>query len=178
MIADVVPVHPTIRQAIPDDAECLAALATQVWLHTYATDGISTVMARYVLAQFGVAKFAATLTQECSTVLVAAVNGHTVGYALVNAELACPGGGPGVEVATLYVQEHFTGQGIGSALLRECQQAAQQRTGSCAIWLTVNAQNLPAIAFYQKHGLAKTGTAYFDLGGEMHENHVMVSAPA
>ena len=171
-------VKATIRQAIPADAECLAVLATQVWLHTYATDGISVVIARYVLAEFSAAKFADVLTQAHSTVLVAEMDGHTVGYALVSLGLACPTGGPSVEVATLYVQEHFAGQGVGSALLLECQHVAQQRTGSCAIWLTVNAQNLRAIAFYKKRGLAKTGTAYFELGGEKHENQVMVSVPS
>lgn len=169
------PIKPAIRHAIPADAERLAALAMQVWLHTYATDGISTVIARYVLAQFSAAKFAAILMQAHSAVLVAEVNAHAVGYALVNVGVACPSGSPFVEVASLYVQVHFAGQGIGSALLRECQQLAQQRTGSAAIWLTVNAKNYPAIAFYKKHGLAQTGTAYFELGGEKHENHVLVS---
>ncbi len=170
------PVKTTIRQAIPADAACLAVLATQVWLHTYATDGISTVIARYVLAEFSAAKFSAILAQEHSKVLVAEVNGHAVGYALVNTGVACTADGPCVEVASLYVQAHFAGQGVGSALLRECQRLALQRTGSAAIWLTVNAKNYPAIAFYKKHGLAQTGTAYFELGGEKHENHVLVSA--
>jgi diamine N-acetyltransferase len=172
------PVKATIRQATPADAECLAVLATQVWLHTYATDGISTVIARYVLAELNAAKFAAILTQAYSTVLVAEVDGHTVGYALVNEGVACPHGGPNVEVASLYVQAHFAGLGIGSTLLRECKQLAQHRTGSPAIWLMVNAENFPAIAFYKKHGLAKAGTAYFELGGEKHENHVLVSTSA
>jgi diamine N-acetyltransferase len=170
------PIKPTIRHAVPADAECLSVLATQVWLHTYATDGVSNVIAQYVLAEFSAAKFAAILAQEHSTVLVAEVNGHTMGYALVNTGVACAANGPCVEVASLYVQAHFAGQGIGSALLRDCQRLALQRTGSAAIWLTVNAKNYPAIAFYKKHGLAQTGTAYFELGGEKHENHVLASA--
>ena len=55
---------PTSRQALPSDAECLAALATQVWLHTHATDGISPAIARYVLSEFSVRKFATILTQK------------------------------------------------------------------------------------------------------------------
>jgi diamine N-acetyltransferase len=166
-----------IRQAIARDAERLSVLATQVWLHTYATDGISTVIARYVLDELSVSKFAAILVQTNSTVFVAEANGHTVGYALVNIDAPCPAGSPTVEVVMLYVQEHFSRQGIGSALLQECQQLVRQRTGSADYWLTVNAKNLPAIAFYGRHGLVKTGTAYFELGGEKLENHVMVSTP-
>jgi diamine N-acetyltransferase len=166
-----------IRQAITSDAECLAVLATQVWLQTYAIDGISPVIARYVLNELSVSKFAAILMQTNSNALIAEINSHTVGYALVNTNVPCPSGSPTVEVASLYVQENFARQGIGTALLRQCQQIAQQRKGSSDYWLTVNAQNFPAIAFYAKQGLVKTGTAYFDLGGEKHENHVMVSTP-
>jgi diamine N-acetyltransferase len=172
-----VPHKTAIRQAIAGDAERLSVLATQVWLHTYATDGISTVIARYVLDELSVSKFAAILTQTNSNVLIAEINAHAVGYALVNMNAPCPSGSPTVEVASLYVQEHFARQSIGSALLRECQQIARQRTGSADYWLTVNAKNSPAIAFYAKHGLVKAGTAYFELGGEKHENHVMVSTP-
>ena len=169
---------PTSRQALPSDAECLAALATQVWLHTYATDGISTAIAHYVLSEFSARKFATILTQEKSTVLVAEIDGNTVGYALVNVDAPCPSGSSTVEVVSLYVQAHFARQGVGLALLHACQQLAKQCTGSVDIWLTVNAQNLPAIAFYAKHGMVKTGTAYFELGGEKHENHVLVNRPA
>jgi diamine N-acetyltransferase len=170
------PVKPVLRPATPTDAECLAVLA-QVWPHTYATAGISPVIARYVLSEFSVSKFATILTQTDSTVLVAEVDGSTVGYALVHVDAPCPSGsGVGVELASLYVQAHFARQGIGATLFRTCQQLAQQRTGSAALWLTVNANNLPALAFYARQGLVKTGTAYFELGGERHENHVLVSA--
>ena len=170
------PLAATIREGIPADAERLAVLATQVWLHTYATEGISAVIARYVLSELSVSKFVACLAQESSTVLVAELDENIVGYAIVNTGVACPSGSPTVEVASLYVQEHFARKTIGSSLLRQSRQVALRRTGSSAIWLMVNAQNWPAIAFYQKHGLVKTGTAYFELGGDKHENHVLVSA--
>ena len=167
----------TIREGTPADAERLAVLATQVWLHTYATDGISSVIARYVLSELSVSKFTAMLLQENSTVLVAQIDVNIVGYAVVNMDVPCPSGSPTVEVASLYVQEHFARKAIGSSLFQQSRQLALRRTGSSAIWLMVNVQNWPAIAFYQKHGLVKTGTAYFELGGEKHENHVLVSGP-
>ena len=167
----------TIREGVPADAERLAVLATQVWLHTYATDGISTVIARYVLSELSVSKFLDCLARESSTVLVAEIDLNIVGYALVTMDVPCPSGSPMVELASLYVQEHFARQAIGSSLLLQSQALALRRTGSSAIWLMVNAQNWPAIAFYEKHGLVKTGTAFFELGGEKHENHVLVSGP-
>jgi diamine N-acetyltransferase len=172
--------HPEliIRDGIPADAERLAVLAAQVWLHTYATDGISPAIAGYVLSELSVGKFQGILAQERSPVLVAEVSKNIVGYALVKLDSACPYGGSNVELASLYVQAHFVRRSIGSSLLREVRRVAQRRAGSAAIWLMVNAQNWPAKSFYEKHGFAKVGIAYFALGGEKYENHVLVSAAA
>lgn len=41
-----------VRAGRPADAPMLAALATQVFLHTYATRGVSAVIAARVLAEF------------------------------------------------------------------------------------------------------------------------------
>ena len=164
-----------IREGVPSDAERLAVLATQVWLHTYATDGIDTSVARYVLSELSVGKFKDLLTQDDVAILVAETDENIVGYAVVNVDAKCPSANCTVEVVSLYVQEHFAGKGIGSSLLMESRRVAQRRVGSATIWLKVYARNFPAIAFYRKHGLVKTGTAYFELGGKKHENHVLVS---
>jgi ribosomal protein S18 acetylase RimI-like enzyme len=172
------PLEATIREGAPYDAERLAVLATQVWLHTYATDGISAVIARYVLSEFSVDKFLALFSQTRSTVLIAEVGENIVGYAIVNVDAVCPTGSSTVELASLYVQEPFVRKAIGSSLLLASRHVARRRAGSSVIWLTVNAQNEPAKAFYEKHGLVKTGISYFELGGEKHENYVLVSAEA
>jgi ribosomal protein S18 acetylase RimI-like enzyme len=168
-------IPPGIREGAASDAERLSVLATQVWLHTYATDGIDAVIARYVLSELGVDKFEHLLAQERVTVLVAEIGPNIVGYAVVDADARCPSANCTVEVVSLYVQEHFARKGIGSSLLAASRNVAQRSVGSATIWLKVYAQNWPAIAFYRKHGLVKAGTAYFELGGEKHENHVLVS---
>jgi diamine N-acetyltransferase len=167
---------PNIREGVSADAERLSVLATQVWLHTYATDGIDTVVARYVRSELSVDKFTHLLAEQHMTVLVAEIGPNIVGYAVVNAGAMCPSADCTVEVGSLYVQEHFARRGIGSALLAESRRVAHRRAGSATVWLKVYARNWPAIAFYRKHGLVKTGTAYFELGGEKHENHVLLGA--
>lgn len=167
--------EPVIREGVASDAERIAVLATQVWLHTYATDGIDTVIARYVLAELSVAPFVDLLAQNSITTLVAEIGENIVGYAVVDVDAKCPSANCAVEVVSLYVQEHFAGKGIGSSLLAESRRVAVRRAGSSIIWLKVYAQNFPAIAFYRKHGFVKSGIAYFELGGEKHENHVLVS---
>lgn len=162
-----------IRQGERRDAVNLSALAIQVWLHTYATEGISSVFAHYVLSEFAPKKFEALLSEDSSTVLIAEIAGNLVGYAVLTTVTECPVATRSeVELATLYVQEFFIGKGIGSALLRQSETWAKQRTNT-SIWVAVNSKNVHAIAFYKKHGYTKLGITHFDLGNEMHENIVL-----
>ena len=82
-----------------------------------------------------------------------------------------------VELQTLYVQENFIGHGVGTLLLRAAEAKARQRSNG-ALWLTVNAKNARAIAFYARHGYTMIGTTYFALGEGRHENHVLVGPNA
>ena len=163
-----------IRAGRPADASLLAALATQVFLDTYATQGASEAIAGHVLAEFAPAKFQAWLGSDTAAVLVAEKNAHLVGYARLAFGAVCPVPGAGtVELATLYVQAHFTRSGVGAALLAQARSLALRRARQ-PLWLTVNAQNARAIAFYAAQGCSTIGTAHFVLGGESHPNHVLV----
>ena len=73
---------------------------------------------------------------------------------------------------TLYVQAHFLRQGVGSLLLAAAEALARRRVNR-RLWLTVNATNCRAIAFYDRKGYTKIGTAYFVLGTARYENHVL-----
>lgn len=164
-----------VRPGQLEDAERLAALAIQVWLHTYATEGISSTIAAYVLSEFTTEKFEARLADESSAVFVAEINENLVGYAISTSDTACPMSSSAmVELATLYVQEHFVGKGIGSSLLKQAELWAKQGRDS-STWLTVNSKNLRAKAFYARHGYATLGVTYFRLGQEDHENLVLLS---
>ena len=168
----------SVRNAIPSDAERLAALGMQVWLHTYATNGISQDIASYVLMEFTAAKMSALLADPSAVVLVAEAAGCLAGYATLQLDMPCPSDSTAtVELATLYIQAHFSRQGLGTRLLARAEQAVRDRAGS-ALWLTVNAHNATAISFYTAHGYTKIGTAYFSLGNTQHENHVLVSQAA
>lgn len=165
---------PSLRDAQPSDANCLAVLAAQVWLHTYATQGVSHEIARYVLSELSVGKFAALLDDPDVRIVVAHGGENLVGFACIRLGAACPSDpGATVELQTLYVQEPFTGQGVGRSLLTAAEGKAREHA-SGPLWLTVNAQNARAIAFYARQGYAKVGTTVFVLGQGRHENHVLV----
>ena len=167
-----------VRPGQLGDAERLAALAIQVWLHAYATDGISSSIAGYVLSEFTADRFEARLSEASSAVFVAEIDRNLVGYAIATANTSCPiAAAAKVELATLYVQEHFVGNGIGSSLLQQAELWTRQRADS-TMWLTVNSRNSRAKAFYAKHGYTTLGVTYFRLGQEDHENLVLVGPDA
>jgi ribosomal protein S18 acetylase RimI-like enzyme len=163
-----------IRAGEPADAARLAVLATQVWLHTYATDGIGSEIASYVLAELTPDKYTTLLHDSTAHVLAAENAESLIGFAVIKFGAPCPAGtNSTAELQTLYVQEHFMGRGIGRALLLAAETEARKRSGS-TLWLTVNARNDRAIAFYRRQGYSKIGTTYFVLGEQRHENHVLV----
>jgi ribosomal protein S18 acetylase RimI-like enzyme len=167
-----------VRVGRTEDAELLSALAIQVWLQTYATNGVSSVIARYVLSEFAPARFAVLLTESSAGLFVAEQGPNLLGYAVVKASAACPIPSiAGAELATLYVQPPFHGKGVGASLLKRAELWATERM-STPVWLKTNSLNGRAIAFYSKHGYTKVGITFFELGDEKHENVVLVGAAA
>jgi ribosomal protein S18 acetylase RimI-like enzyme len=165
---------PIIRPARAEDAHNLAALAIQVWLHTYATDGIREALSRYVLAEFTPARFLERIADPDRLLLVAEDGIHLLGYAGLDFAAAPEAGaGARTELATLYVQEHFAGRGIGGRLLAAAAEAASGRRGSPALWLSVYHRNDRALAFYRKQGFTERGAFDFEFGGERHRNLVL-----
>lgn len=158
-----------VRESNEQDFLNLSALAIQVWLHTYATDGVRDAISGFVLSEFTPEVFRRIHESERQHILVAIRDGHLVGFVTVVLDSRCGVGGiEGFEVKTLYVQEHFHGMGIGTTLLDE----VSRRYGE-SFWLTTWIKNTPAIGFYEAYGLTRVGIAYFHLEGEAHENVVL-----
>lgn len=172
------PINAIIRTARVDDAACIAVLATQVWLHTYATQGISAPISHYTRTQLVPEKYLALLNDPLARLWVAELDGYLIGFAVVKFEVPCPVLAPAsAELQTLYVQEHFVGQGVGRQLLWVAEDMARTQTG-LPLWLTVNVHNAHAIRFYRRHGYTVLGTSDFVMGDQRHENHVFIgSAP-
>lgn len=162
-----------IRVATTADASNLAALSIQVWLHTYAKSGLRSALSDYVLAEYSPEKLTARLADENQVFFVFEENGHLVGYLRRLLDSPCPTDPtPHVEIATLYVQEHFIGRRIGSKLLDHASAFCADR-GINRVWLSVNHENFPAIRFYEKHQFHRNGSIFFHLENEQHENFIL-----
>lgn len=168
----------TIRPATADDALCIGVLGTQVFLDTYATEGIRPAIAREVLRGFATARVANAIASPDGVFVLALRDAqHLVGFAqlTLNASHPLVPGDDTAELDRLYVQERFTGQGIGVALLAAAEALAA-RHGRRTLWLTAWVGNARALAFYPRHGFEDRGSTPFVFEGESHENRLFAKA--
>ncbi len=167
------------RPAVPADALCLGVLATQVFLDTYATQGIRTALAREVQARCSTQAFDALLADDSVTIIAAERALHLVGFALVAHGVASTllPDDPAAELRRLYVQEPFTGMGIGRDLLARAEAAAAAR-GAMSLWLTAWVGNARALAFYPRQQYACAGETVYSFEGEDYANQLFVKVLA
>ena len=165
----------TLRTALPDDALCLGVLATQVFLDTYATAGIRPLLAREVQAAFSTEAMSALIVRERTIVRLAEFDGHLIGFAVTVIGAAhdlAPSNAP-AELDKLYVQECYTGLGIGARLLHDAELQAAA-AGASTLWLTPWSGNLRALHFYRRQGYTDAGLTWFHIEHEAHANRVYV----
>ena len=169
-----------IRAATAADAACLGVLATQVFLDTYATEGIHPAIAVEVQRSFSTATMRALIEHTDTVLRVAERQGHLIAFAQLTLG-ARQGVAPSLpslpsvlpaELDRLYVQEPVTGQGLGRALLGDAEAQASAR-GATSLWLTVWVGNARARAFYAALGYADVGQAWFEMDDLRHENRVL-----
>ena len=162
-----------LRPATHDDALCLSMLALQVFLDTYAIEGIRPAIAREVATTYSERSFQHAIGEPATRLSVAERAGHLIGFAQVTlgATHALAPAGIQAELLRLYVQERFTGLGIGTRLLREAENLARG-ADAAVMWLTPWSYNHRALAFYACRGYQDFGLTYFTFEGESHENRV------
>ena len=163
----------TFRPATADDALCLGVLSTQVFLDTYATQGIRAAVANEVLALHSVAVHEALLADADVTILVAECAGHMIGFSQVRDGAGHPQvrAAAASELRRLYVHERFTGRGVGRDLLRQAEKAAAAR-GAEMLWLTAWEGNARALLFYPRCGYEHLGDTVYTIAGEDFANRL------
>jgi diamine N-acetyltransferase len=165
----------TFRKAAPDDALCISVLGTQVFLDTYAPDGIRLSLAQEVLHHFSPPIIAAAIAKPDTAFIVAESNHHMVGFAQISAHakhelVRFPNA---TELNRLYIQEKFTRRGLGRQLLAEAEKTALA-SGASALWLTAWIGNARALAFYSSQGYEEVGATLYTFQGEDYENRLFV----
>jgi len=168
------PTSITYRTAAPDDALCIGVLATQVFLDTYAPQGIRPDLAREVLAGYSTELMAAHLADPRMRFVLAESDRHLVGFVEIALDRPCPvPSDTTVEITRLYVQRNFHRRGIGQALSAHAERIALEH-GQRAVWLTAWSGNAPALAFYPRRGYVDIGRTEYVIEGQSYENRVFV----
>lgn len=163
------------RLASAGDAPCIGVLGTQVFLDTYAKEGIRPAIANEALEHFSTGAVAAALASPESAFLVAAHGEHLVGFAqlTMDARIDLLPPGRAVELHRLYVQRPYLGKGIGKGLLRQAEAFATAK-GARWLWLTAWVGNAPALSFYRKQGYGEIGSSLYVYRGDEYETRVFL----
>ncbi len=162
-----------IRRANITDVLNLSVLKKQVFISTYAINGIRKDFSEYINTEFSVNNTENAINDKNNIILIAESNGFMVGCAEMCLLSNCPetkDNSP--ELAILYVFEHFKEKGVGYSLISEVENLVKEK-GFSGLWLTVYYLNKNAISFYKRQNYKIIGSTFFEMGGNKYENKIM-----
>ncbi len=164
-----------IRKAKLSDVNNLAVLKQQVWISTYATEGLVDEFSNYVLSEYSASNVKMAIENTNSITLVAISNNGLVGCVeiLLLPQSPIKQVEPCIEITTLYVLEKFQNKGIGKKLLNKAMKTIVNLKQN-KMWLSVFYKNEKAIGFYQKQNFTQIGEKDFQLGKEKYKNYIML----
>lgn len=170
---------PSIRAGSVANAETISALAIQVFLDTYATEGVRPDLANEAFAEYGPDVFAQRLGQEVRVFYLAELGSGLVGFAEVLRDHAASPipGVSGSELVRLYVQPQAQGTGIGRTLLH-CAERCAREAGSAGVWLSAWENNTRALAFYKRQRYEDVGHAQYVIQGQSFGNRIFFRSVA
>ena len=157
-----------ISKAKEQDCLNLATLSMQVWLNTYATDGIRQEISSYAFENFTQENFVKSVFDKNTPIFKVQIDECVVGFIKLNLTARFNGEASGYEIETLYVVPQFKGQGIGKKLL----EYVKENIGN-NFWLHTWVNNQNALEIYKYLGFKDIGEMFFELDGEKHENRVL-----
>lgn len=163
-----------IRPGAGSDAVAIAALATQVFLDTYAGHGVRPDVARQAFHVCSEVAFSARLAQAQRRFFIAAQGDAVLGFAEVrDSELASPVPAiSGAELVRLYIQPRAQRAGVGRALVSEAERHASVASLR-SLWLTAWDGNAGALAFYRRMGYADVGATTYSFESQTYGNRVL-----
>ena len=168
-----------LRLAGLDDAEAIAALSIQVFLDTYATEGVRPDLAAEAFTEYAPAAFGPRLAEPERRFIVAERGPGLVAFAeLITLARDAPAGSVcGAELVRLYVQPGHQRSGLGRLLLTRAESVAAA-AGRHHLWLTAWEDNRRALAFYAALGYADLGATTYTFQGRRYGNRVLARSLA
>ena len=176
------PLNFSLRMASQQDAVTISALSIQVFLDTYATEGVRPDLAREAHSEYSIDAFAQrlaepqrrfVLAENLAENLAEAGNG-LLGFAEVLLTSVQPPAGDlaGAELVRLYVQPKAQRMSLGRSLLTRAEQLVQA-ANIANLWLTAWEGNHNARAFYERVGYEDVGATTYTFQGQTYPNRVL-----
>ncbi len=161
-----------IREAQIQDVISIVMLKIQVWLDTYATQGVNSEYAEYLASEITKGKTEAIISNPNKKLFLVEYNSNLIACYQLDYDTYCPVNSiVEPELSVLYVSRHFQGKGIGYRLLVHAEQEVKRNNDS-GLWLTAYYQNQNAINFYHRQNYKVAGKCYFEMGENQYENWV------
>ncbi|NES05463.1 MAG: GNAT family N-acetyltransferase [Okeania sp. SIO2F4] len=132
-----------IREAVPSDIKIIMELLYLKAKFDGCPESLKATTEQLNKDLFG--------TTPLTSILLAEVEGKTVGFASYHRIYSTFLAKPGIWLDDLYLKEEYRGQKIGKALMTRLYQIAEE-TGCGRIDWTVNINNSQGINFYEKMG--------------------------
>jgi ribosomal protein S18 acetylase RimI-like enzyme len=160
----------TYRDATPDDAAQLAALAAATFVETFGTlyklDDLNRFIAGYTAAAYG-----AELADPDIQVRLAMIGDVAIGFCKISSlKLPAPDPAAGaMELRQLYIYKPWHGLKIADTLTIWAKEQARRR-GAPELWLSVFTENPRARRFYARHGFEEVAPYHFMVGDQADED--------
>lgn len=161
-----------IREAQIQDALSIAMLKIQVWLDTYATQGLSSEYAEYLASEMTKEKTEDIILNVNKKLFLVEKDSNLIACYQLDYDTSCPVNSiEEPELSVLYISRHFQGKGIGCKLLAHAGQEVKKNDAS-GLWLTVHYQNQNAVDFYHRQNFKAAGRCFFKMGENKYGNWV------
>ena len=149
---------PVVRPRRAGDTRAVRRVARRTWRATYEAFAPAAFIAAVLRRGYGRRRLVEGLADPRRDAFVAEREGRLVGYAdiLVGSEGTA-------DLVRLYVLPEEQGAGAGRALLDACVRAVQER-GLDRLDVEVDAENGPALRWYERRGFLAAGDATFGVG--------------
>ncbi|PLX13787.1 MAG: hypothetical protein C0597_11140 [Marinilabiliales bacterium] len=169
----VVKMNIKIRKATKSDVRNLSVLKKQVFISTYALDGINGEFSNHITKTFSEDEILKSIEEPDKITLLAEKDGFLLGCAEIVLNSTCKEtGNKSPKLYVLYVFEHAKGKGIGYQLITESEKLVKE-LGYAGLWLTVYHENRAAINFYLRQLYKDIGAFQFEMEGNFYENRIL-----
>ena len=162
------------RKAKFEDALQMSLLLSQVYIHTYAKQGVALEFALAIKDQFNTPRIEAEILGNESCFWIATYNESPIAILKTYWDKACPNQSfSAPEIHKLYMLNQFYGQGIAQVLLHHGEKELRE-AGHKVVWLWVLEKNYRAVRFYEKENYRPIGKADLQLSENSYTNTIMI----